>query len=545
MDVDSDVLTAGQSMTLAVRVDGASPTAVPQVAVPDGLRLDYGGQSSQSGWTIDFAGKRHSQRTVTYQYRLTALVPGSYTVGPADVEVGTTQMQAPAVTITVNPVPPQGQARIRAFAGFPVDHVVEGQVVVYEYRLESRDQVVRSQWALPSMDGLVPPRDGDHPRQVYTLDGPDGAVRIDRTYVPLVATGPGKHDYPGGVVQVDLATGDKAPPPSAFDPFGMMGSMIRTRSDAVATGPSTLTIDKLPPAPPGFTGLVGDFDISAVRQDPTSPVRVPVGKSVQWDIRVVGDGSLEGFTLPHPPETAGIRVYDGSPLADAKVNDATGVYDAAGSWPRIIVPTKVGHYALPAMDLVTFSPTKHAYETHHVELGEIDVIPGERTASDLASFREDQPPPQAVAPEDIRDIEPSGFARMPDVGWALPVGLGAAGLPGIGVAMREMWVMIARRRRERAVERKVKPSERLRHLPADRTDRLAALDGALRAALAWRGGIDVDGLDRDAATAALPDALRDATRAATKALDRARFAGNAEAGQIEEQIVDLVRKIEA
>lgn len=533
LDVKADGLEVGQSADVIVRVVDGTPTAVPRMEVPEGLEIAYVDSRTVTARVVDGHGSRNMRR-VDYRFRVTALREGSWTLGPARVEMGTEEAVTGAATVEVREPAPEARPPIEVTAGFDVDRVWEGEVVLYRYRLASRLKIAGSRWTLPTFEGLVAPRDGDRPRKQYKVDDPDGVVLFDETWVPLVATGAGKRDYAGAVAQVELPIeGEKR---SRFEPFGL----YRTRSEIVATGPDALEIVALPPPPAGFSGLVGDFAFHAE----VDRERVPVGGSVEWTIYVTGDGTLEGFSLPAAPDTVGARTYDDSPAVSARVLD--GAYEATGAFHRIVVPTQEGALALPPLQIVTFSPSTGAYMTHRVEVPPLQVLPGAEGDAAVSSFAPtDADPIAPTEPEDIRDIREGGADHTIRLGPFLPVLLGATALPAVllfGIEAVGLALVPLRRRR---APRPITPRERLDRLPSDPRDRLAALDGALRDALARRAGVPVGALVREGVIDTLPEALQARVRELTEALDRARFAEAGGAPDLEHRVRDVVVDLEA
>jgi hypothetical protein len=480
LDLDVKSMEVGQTQQLRVTVVDGTPTAVPRVLVPDGFDLAYRGQLSNSGFTIDAHNKRVSVRYVVYQFDLTATREGSFSVGPATIELGADEVTTPAVDLAVIPPAPEQKTALRAEAGFDTDSAWEGQVLVYHYRLEAREEVVQSQWTLPQWDGMVAPRDGDRPRQEYALQDADGTqISVDETLVPLVATGTGRHDIEGAVVRVAVPSGNPANRP--WNPFGgvFSGSVVQTRREVLATAPSTVAIKPLPAPPAAFSGLVGDFTLSGALAAST----VPVGGSVVWTVTIRGNGTLEGLALP-PVVVDGARVYDDSPLTDATVTD--GAYVSEAKVKRAIVPTKSGELAVPPIELVVFSPTKGDYETLELAAPPIHVTPGGATASEITSFAEADPEATVIAPEDIGPIRARGFDHAVPLGPIVPYGLGALVVPfliAFGRDARDRWDERARRRQPLAPQ--LTARSRLDHLPASApaAERLALLDDVLRDAL--------------------------------------------------------------
>lgn len=536
LDLDTRTINVGQSVFLRVTVNDGSPTSIPKVRAPDGVVITYEGSRQSSSWLIEASGQRKSQRRVEYTFRVAPSGEGVFELGPALVEMGVDTVATSPIQLTVEAPTAGTPQAISADAGFDASHAWEGEVVIYHYTLKARDQILRAAWAIPEWEGLVPPRDGDRPELRYSIDDPQGTINVSDTLVPLVATSPGLHKYEGAVVQVTLpAKGKDTPRPR--DPFGLMFGAQASREEVVATPPTTLNIEALPsPAPPGFSGLVGDFTM----QSAIDKAQLPVGGSITWTIALKGDGSLEGFSLPKSKMPDSVRVYDGSQLVDATMADRE--YLAKGYFSRVIVPVQTGTLQLPPIDIVTFSPSKGEYVTLRAEASPIEVVAGTATDADLASFRSDEP--VALTPPDDIHGAVRGLDRWPRwAGWA-PAGLGLIAAPGAGAFVWE-WVAAWRRRRE-AAKRPivVLPSARLRQLPADAAGRFAALDAALRESLARAAKVPLAALDRDAATTALAEELAAEVRAVTQQLDRTRFGGNSPSADLEARIMALVTQLE-
>jgi hypothetical protein len=533
--LDAADMSVGQTIGMAIRIVDGTPTAVPQVKVPEGLQISYHAQQSSSYFDL---GRRASRRITEYQYRLTALKEGSYTLGPIPVELGADMTATNSKTLTVTARAEEQKTPIAATAAFDRTDAWEGEVVVYRYELRSRVELLSAQWNLPDFDGFVAPRDGDRPRRQYTIEDDSGATVVDETAIPLVATGTGKREVPGAVVRVDVPA-DEGTTRKRRSPFDEMFGLRPTRSEVLATAPSEIVVQKLPPAPKGFTGLVGDFTMeSRVSED-----RAPVGASIEWTVRIQGDGSLEGFEMPPLPESDAWRAYDSGPSVHARVVD--GKYVATGEFHRVLVPTKEGRLQVPPIEVITFSPTTGEYVTETVEVPPIDVIPGGDVDAAVRSFSEQREAAAAAPePEDIRDVRASGPDHLPRLAALTPVAMGLAALPGTVELTRGILAWYRRRRAERERPVEVTPKDRLERLPIDPKQRLGALDATLREALARKVGVPTAALDREAAAATLPDALRAKVTEATHALDRARFADGPATAELEARVRDIVLSLE-
>ena len=149
-------------------------------------------------------------------------------------------------------------------------------------------------------------------------------------------------------------------------------------------------------------------------------------------------------------------------------------------------------------------------------------------------------PQDLLIKPDLSGIATSDFPR---VGEAIERGRAAAearraDLQRFSVSEEE-WARYDARRKKAPP----RASRQLRHLPDDPAERLAAMDGVLRLALANRAGSAVSELDRSAVIATLPDDLATRVRALGDALDLARFAG--QSADFEQELREVVAALEA
>jgi len=471
----SDVreLQVGQSAWVSVSVIDANPQDTPVLTAPTGLRVQF--ERTESSRNTQIANGRFVvQRTINFVYRVTALQEGSYELGPLQVHTDAGDATTAALTLQVSARAAEVTERIAVDAGFDRDQVWEGEVVVYHYQVRARGRVLRSQWNLPTFEGLTPPRDGDHPRREGVIDDPAGAIQVDETWVPLVVTGTGALDQTPAVVRVDVAAQTARQDPFR-DPFGMFA---RSEPLVMASEAAPLNARALPTPPQGFSGLVGDFEL-------TGSVRstdVTVGESVVWSVRVVGDGTLEGFSLPPVTDLDGAQVYDNGPTVGARVVD--GAYRAEGRFERVVVPTREGEVVLPSVDVVIFSPTAGAYVTKRIEGATLQVQPGREGDAKVESFAFlGGGGPKARAAEDIRDPWRSGGSSAWLPGWGWFAGLAVLfALPGLGVVVRAVLQRLLEERAKRQRVTKPTLAQRLASLPSAGDARAAALEDILREA---------------------------------------------------------------
>jgi hypothetical protein len=535
--LDVDRLSEGQTSGISVLLTDGQPVAVPQIEAPAGLRIDYTGQSRNTSINN---GAIHN--FYKFRYEITALATGTYTLGPVVVEAQTRgqppqTLRSNPVTLKVEPRPtslPDAVSPVQIENGFSAESVWVGEVVIYRDVVRSRLEVVGSRWHNRPRDGLVLPRDGRPTRSEYEIQDAVGSLFVDETHVPFVAQRVGLLKFEAPLVELDVAT--------TRGGGGLFGLLRRTQTTVGQGTPMTLEVRALPPPPAGFSGLVGDFQLSN-RLDAAG---AKVGKSIPWTIEIIGNGTLEGFELPVLGEVDGARIYEGSSQSSAILQ--RGAYVSSGRFPRTVVPTREGRLIVPAYEIITFSPKLGSYATLRVPQQEILVGKGEDGQVDLQSFAPE--PSMFDNTEDDGGLRPLWRGGLDQrLAWergGLQLGLLLSAAPALWLLLglgRERWE--ARRSRLAAAPVVLTAKDLLRNLPEGQEARLAALDEALRKALhGATGGVDVP-TDPDSLRAHLSPGQADEVVAVSHALDLARFAGAAPPADLEGRVRALVDALEA
>lgn len=136
---------------------------------------------------------------------------------------------------------------------------------------------------------------------------------------------------------------------------------------SVPCEPATVQARPLPPPPPGFLGGVGQFAISAH----VAPQSAAPGEPVTWTIELSGTGNWPQIkSLPPRAVPAGFRVVH--PQLQ-RSPDPGKVFDGRVTEDLVLVPSKPGHYVLPAVSWVYFDPARGAYRTVASEPAPLDI----------------------------------------------------------------------------------------------------------------------------------------------------------------------------
>lgn len=526
----------GDVVTLEITVSTPGPEPlIGEPSLPPGLRLT--GSSDFSAYQFSMPGGR--QRTTRRELALTAAAPGHYVIPPLAIRVGGEIYRTPPVRVDVSgsygsrglppsyavpaapPAPsgapgeegtgPGDEVLLQAWASPDTVYVGE-QVTVRTDALFSLDVRPRlagpPQYDAPSAPGFwvyeLPGRDGVQYRPVRGRMYEVQTFR--RAFFPLT---PGRFFLPAPHLTYSVRRGFLSGPES-----------YELRADSIP-----VVVRPLPEAgkPADFAGAVGRFT-GAAHVDPAS---VGAGEAATLTVEVRGDGNIKAVPPPRLPAMSGVEVYP--PAEDADVRpDEDGVAGVKRfSW--VLVPSRPGRIAIPALELPYFDPGTRRYFVARTQALTLAVGPGTGKPGSAVAAAAGKPP-LTLRPLHTRD-DGAGVApwlRSP----ALPALLALPLVAGLALLVDE------RRRRTRALIRPKRGPAMLERLRQEMAALRAKASSAepdddfaaelLDTARAWLA--DRLGAPPLATTAAarLDGALRDTGVRAVVAAALAAFAGRLE-----------------
>ncbi len=212
-------------------------------------------------------------------------------------------------------------------------------------------------------------------------------------------------------------------------------------------GPIDIAVMPLPPAPAGFTGAVGAFDVTAE----LAPTIVTQGVPAALRVRVEGFGNPDAVGDPALPELqwASLREPERELVFTAVKGNPQPRMDKRFTFS--VTPLRPGRMVIPEFPFVFFNPNEARYETRPLGPFTIDVIASEEESTYLLASPEIPAAERHVEilAEDIRpSVERRGSLsarRGPEYVWLLPFALPVFAYAGLAaVALR------ARRRRANA-----------------------------------------------------------------------------------------------
>ena len=368
--VDKQELTLEDSAKFSIVVEGTRSAPPPQLPPLESFKVRPRGSSS-SFRIIN--GDRSS--SITYNFSLLPKEAGTFTLGPATVNIDGTKYRTAPITLIVKEPSAMPDDSREVFA----------EMVVSNKKLYVQEQVTATLRIYHRVEIRNLKADIKFPGfREEALKGPVQNTRIingirylsyeiSTALFPLQA---GKLEIPANIIeldQVDRSRGSQ--PPGSFDPFGQ-GSIFnnfgRLVHKTLRTKAITLNVQPLPQnnRPEHFSNLVGDFIISSQ----FSRTELEVGDTTTLTVTVAGQGNVRDISLPAPQWGDDFKVYEDQ----SEYRQTTGARSVSGEkvYTYALVPLKSGRLQVPAIPLNYFDPTKGDYVSIKAQALPLTILPG-------------------------------------------------------------------------------------------------------------------------------------------------------------------------
>ncbi|UCD22957.1 MAG: protein BatD [Gemmatimonadota bacterium] len=486
--------------------------------------------------------------SITLQYRFQAIKEGTFEIGAVEVRAGGETHTTEPLTISITSSPPPTQPGAARTTGeveiAPEDLFVTAEVsnrIVYEnepvfvtYRIYTRLNVSSySVLRLPSTAGFwveefeLPAS----PRvEQVVRDGVQYATAVIRR-VALFPTGPGdKTVEPLSIeaqVQVQRRSRD------LFDDF--FRSPFGTRVPVVvASEPVGIRVRALPEEgrPPNFSGLVGEFDVTAT----LDKTNMETNEAATYRVRVEGVGNVRTVPEPAIDFPTGFEVYP--PEVTEQLDRVGNSVRGNKAYEYVLVPRTPGSHTIPGVELSYFDVGSSTYTTVTTPPITLEVtgaaVEGPttagRTRGSIEQLREDIRFIRIATPK-FRPRDRSLFT-LPEFWIVFLVPLVVVGGAWSFRRHRDRLegdIAYARRRRASRVAKKRLARSRALRSPDEQREFYAEVARALQGFLGDKLNIAAAGLIRDDVSAALSQcgverATVDEYLACIDVCDRQRFA---------------------
>ena len=408
-------------VTMAQQITGRAPS---QVAVGEQFRLSYTvntddvkgfragnipeefdvlmgpSTSTQSSYQL-VNGHMSSSSSVTYTYILSANKNGSFTIPPAQAQVGGKTIHSNELRIKVSGQAQNGGqgGRQQGRAGEEIrpagssisgsdlfikvsaskQHVREQEPILLTYKvytLVGLTQLNGKMADLKSFYTREVPLPAEKSFKVETFNGRPYRTVTWQQYV-MFPQATGKLEIPSITYEGLVVQQNRNVDP--FEAFFNGGSgYIEVKKQITAPG-ITIQVDPLPHRPANFSGGVGQYTISAS----LDKTQVKANDPVKLRVIVNGVGNMKLLKQPIVKFPKDFDSYD------AKVTDNTKLttqgLEGSIIYDFLAVPRHQGEFEIPAIEYIYFDTRANAYKTIKTESFKLSVAKGDGTGT-VATF---------------------------------------------------------------------------------------------------------------------------------------------------------------
>jgi hypothetical protein len=348
--VDRNVVPVGESVTLNLTFEGATPPGPPNLPAMTGLTPR--GVSQSSAVTII---NGQANQTLTYSYQLAATQPGDVTIPAIQAQAGGQVLSSQPLRVRITPQNAATAAAVSNIAFIrlvvPKTEAYVGEGIPVEMQLYYRS-VEGVQMPQLKAEGFSVGQSAEPTQGQTQVGGVPYNLVVFRTSVTPARSG----ELTLGPVECDLTLLIPAQRRDAFDPFGMFSTHQRRRTK-LQSEPVTMRVSPLPEnVPSSFTGAVGAFNMIVT----AAPTNVAVGDPITVKVNISGRGRLDAFKLPEQSHWRDFNKYEATKKIDGA--DALGLAGTV-AFEQVITPQNHEVRMLPPLEFSFFDPEQKQYRT--------------------------------------------------------------------------------------------------------------------------------------------------------------------------------------
>lgn len=379
----------------------------------EGFQILYGPSMSSSYSTQVIGGKSTSQSSFTYTYILLAPEEGSFTIGPASINVGGSNYKSNSLKINV--LPPDKEAEkpqsnqnsssssveiketdafIRAIVSKNNIYEQEGFMVTFKL-YTTLDVVNYGNIEFLEFEGFLVEEIDIPSNQQLQLEHYNGrnyyTANLRKTL--LFPQRSGKMTIPSGTLEMvfSVPSGKKV---ASF--FGMQEVNVDVKKPLI-TNPLTLNINALPAGKPAsFTGAVGSFTFK-----PTiSTEKIAANEPVTVKLEISGTGNHKLIQNPAVEFPTNFELYD--PTIENVLTPGPNGFNGARTIEYLVIPRYEGDYSIPPIEFSYFDINSKTYKTLKSPTYSLTVLKGDPSKATASTYINQQ---EVRVEQDIRFIK--------------------------------------------------------------------------------------------------------------------------------------------
>ena len=393
---------------------------------PSGIEVVGKANQGISTRTVYANGKLTVTRELTIVYDLVSSKPGYAALRDIRVELGSQVIKHPTISFNILKEAEE-LSDVFVMADVPKKTLYVGEGIVVRYYLYSKVPVTNLDIKrYPKLNNFLK-RFLQEPERTERVSV-DGQLYM-RTQIYASKLFPEKT----GELKVDsLQLSATYPNTKMGDPFGSFGLSRDYKTRSIKS--ETVKVQVLPipqPAPPHFTGLVGQHDI----QLQIGKNRLIVNEPLEVKLVVTGVGALENLEAPDLIDHAGLEEFETN--GDLKITDverATKVFDYTFLAKE--------NLTLPPKEIVLsyFDPNTQQYVPTELKMPEIVVAGGQPSQTNSKEEKPTSGPPKSVQVQDKKQ-ELKGPSLLGSNTWKNWIPFINLGLASLAVLISVGWII--------------------------------------------------------------------------------------------------------
>lgn len=370
--VDKNQVSLEDTIQLSLIVNGVMSAPEPQLPHLPGFRVR---SSSMASSSRIINGQKNI--SVTHNYQLIPLRPGTFVIEPAILELGGRTYQSEPITILVskpdsNRPKTTSPAYVETFVSNANPYVNEQ--TIYTFKLYRRVEAKNFNLAMSYEDSDFRKEDmGDAKTYSQILNGVQ--YNVHELSTALYPIHSGKVEIPPAILELDLLyrrdnSSRRNPLSGLFkDPF--FNSRASLVHKTLRAQPIPITVRPLPKnnRPKKFSNIVGGLTISAN----LGKNELKVGDTTTLTVTVKGPGSVKDLSLSLPEMQDRFKIYPDQP--DSKLTIAGNTFSGEKIFKFALVPLVKGVHTVPAIALPFFDPVKNLYRNAKTTPIALTILP--------------------------------------------------------------------------------------------------------------------------------------------------------------------------
>ncbi len=366
-----------EAVVLSIIVEGSNSPERPALRLPDGVVGEFlGGQDSSTRFTSIVNGVRDERisRQYIFRYQLTPTREGVFTIPGAEVAINGRTYTTEPVRLAARQPEQSSEFALRVEVDRDTLYVGEPARLRIVWSLGADVKSVSAArmegidaFELATPRDRVPAgrsRDPDAPVELTmfgrTVVGTRGSETVDGRRITtftfeqvITPREAGVHELGPMSLTFDAVTGQR--PRTFWDFPGDDRSLTRRMS--VRSRPITITVNPLPEdgRPADFTGLVGDYTLSASAE----PLSVSVGDPIT--LRLIADGP-DPTSRVEAPDLSRYPAFDGFRLSSEGWRVDSGDLPGPRAFSTTLRVADAAVTEIPAIEIPYFDPSDERYK---------------------------------------------------------------------------------------------------------------------------------------------------------------------------------------